>query len=122
MIAYTTLGTNDLPRAAAFYDALFAEAGAKRLMDLGRLIAWGSNPAQPMFAVCTPYDGKPATVGNGTMVSLGADNKAQVDALYNKALALGAADAGAPGMRGDHFYIGYFFDLDGNKVNFFCMA
>lgn len=122
MIAYTTLGTNDLPRAAAFYDALMSEAGAKRMLDFGRLIAWGSQPGQPMFGVCTPYDGKPATVGNGTMVSIGAASKEQVDALHHKAIELGATDAGAPGMRGDHFYIGYFFDLDGNKVNFFCMA
>ena len=122
MIAYTTLGTNDLPRAAAFYDALFAEIGGKRMMDFGRFISWGIDPEQPMFAICTPYDGKPASVGNGTMVSLGVKNAAQVDALYKRALALGGSDEGAPGARGPHFHIGYFRDLDGNKLNFFCMT
>lgn len=121
MIAYTTVGTNDMARATAFYDALFAEIGGKRLMDFGRIVAWGVDPAQPMFSVCTPYDGKPATAGNGTMVALGVKNPKQVDALYKKALELGGTDEGPAGQRGDQFYIGYFRDLDGNKLNFFCM-
>jgi len=122
MIAYTTLGTNDFARAAAFYDALFVEIGGKRLMDFGRLVAWGVDPAQPMFAICTPYDGKPATAGNGTMVALGVKNPQQVDALYKKALELGGTDEGPAGPRGPDFYIAYFRDLDGNKLNFFCMS
>ena len=120
MIAYTTVGTNDLPRAAAFYDALLAEVGATRAMDMGRLIAYAAGEGQPMFAICIPADEKPASAGNGTMISLAAENPAAVDRLYAKALELGATDAGAPGVRGDMFYIGYFRDLDGNKLNFFC--
>lgn len=120
MIAYTTLGTNDLKRAGAFYDAIFATLGAKRVMEFDRMILWGNSPTAPMFGVCTPYDGKTATAGNGTMISLGVDGTAKVDALYAKAIALGAKDEGAPGPRGPQFYIGYFRDLDGNKINFFC--
>lgn len=120
MIAYATLGTNDLPRAAKFYDALFAEMGAKRAMDFERIILWASSPTAPMMAVCTPYDGKKATVGNGMMISLGVDSTEKVDRLYRKALELGGTDEGAPGPRGPAFYIGYFRDLDGNKLNFFC--
>jgi catechol 2,3-dioxygenase-like lactoylglutathione lyase family enzyme len=122
MIAYTTLGTNDLPRAAKFYDALLAEVGAARAMDMGRLIAYAAGEGQPMFAICIPFDEKTATVGNGTMIALGAENPAAVDRLHAKALELGATDAGAPGVRADMFYIGYIHDLDGNKVNFFCPA
>ena len=122
MIAYTTLGTNDLPRAAQFYDALLAEVGAARAMDMGRLIAYAAGEGQPMFAICIPEDEKPATAGNGTMVALAAENPAAVDRLHAKALELGATDAGAPGVRADIFYIGYVRDLDGNKVNFFCPA
>lgn len=124
MIAYVTLGTNDLARATKFYDALMAAMGAKRVMDLKRLILWGTSPAAPMIAVCTPYDGGPATVGNGTMVSLGVGSKSQVDALHRKAIELGATDEGAPGPRGpgNPFYIGYFRDPDGNKLNFFSPA
>lgn len=122
MIAYTTLGTNDFARATAFYDALFAEVGGKRVLDFGRLIAWGVDPAQPMFGVCTPYDGRPATAGNGTMVALSVQTPQQVAALHRKVLELGGTDEGAPGQRGDRFYIAYFRDLDGNKLNFFCMT
>jgi len=122
MIAYTTLGTNDLPRAAKFYDALLAEVGAGRAMDMGRLIAYAAGEGQPMFGICIPEDEKPATVGNGTMVALAAENPAHVDRLHVKALELGATDDGAPGIRADAFYIAYVRDLDGNKVNFFCPA
>lgn len=119
MIAYTTLGTNDLKRAGAFYDALLAGLGAQRLMEFDRMIIWGTAPNAPMFGICTPFDGQPATAGNGTMISLAVDATAKVDALHAKALALGAKDEGAPGQRGAQFYIGYFRDLDGNKINFF---
>lgn len=122
MIAYTTIGTNDLPRAAAFYDALLGELGAGRAFDMGRLIAYASAAGQPMFAICTPENGKPATAGNGTMIALAAENPGAVDRLHAKALALGATDEGVPGVRAGVFYIGYFRDLDGNKVNFVCPA
>lgn len=122
MLAYTTIGTNDLPRAAQFYDALLAEVGAARAMDMGRLIAYAAGEGQPMFAICTPFDDKPATPGNGVMVALAAENPAAVDRLYNKAIELGATDEGAPGVRAEMFYIGYVRDLDGNKINFFCPA
>lgn len=72
-----------------------------------------------MFSVIKPYDGNPATVGNGTMIALAADSTKQVDALHAKALLLGADDEGAPGMRQSGFYCAYARDLDGNKLNFF---
>jgi len=122
MIGYTTVGTNDIARAARFYDALLAELGAKRTMEIGNFIVWGSAPGAPMFAVTPPFDGKPATVGNGVMIALAASGKAQVDAIHRKALELGATDEGAPGPRGDGFYAGYFRDLDGNKLNAFFMG
>ncbi len=119
MIAYVTLGSKDLARSAAFYDALLGELGGKRFMDTDRIIVWASAPNVPMMAVCKPWDGNAATVGNGVMVSLGVESKADVDRLYQKALDLGATDEGAPGLRGPGFYIGYFRDIDGNKLNFF---
>ena len=122
MIGYVTLGTNDLARAGAFYDALFSDLGAKRLWDYSRGIAWGTSAQQPSLAIMTPFDGKPATVGNGVMVGLAATNKEQVDQLYHKALSLGATDEGPAGPRGEGFYAGYFRDPDGNKLNVFCMG
>lgn len=122
MIGYTTIGTNDLARSTAFYDALFAEIGGKRLLEMDRLIAWGKSFEQPMFSVCKPYDGQPASAGNGTMVAIAMQSPAQIDALHKKALELGASDEGAVGPRGPTFYCGYVRDLDGNKLNFFCMT
>jgi catechol 2,3-dioxygenase-like lactoylglutathione lyase family enzyme len=119
MIGYVTPGTNDLPRAAKFYDALLAEIGAKRMMETEQFIAWTVKPTRPGLSVTKPFDGKAATSGNGVMVALQVDSNAKVDALYRTALRLGATDEGAPGPRGEGFYAGYFRDLDGNKLNFF---
>jgi catechol 2,3-dioxygenase-like lactoylglutathione lyase family enzyme len=119
MIGYVTLGTNDLPRAVAFYDALLADIGAKRMMENEQFVAWSVRPESPGLAVTKPFDKNAATVGNGVMVALAVDSKAKVDALHRKALQLGGSDAGAPGPRGEGFYAGYFRDLDGNKLNFF---
>ena len=122
MIGYTTLGTNDIKRAAKFYDALLTEFGAKRAMETDKLILWGAGPGQPKLSVIKPFDGKKATVGNGVMVALAAKSKAQVDAIYKKAIELGGTDEGKPGDRGGNFYAGYFRDLDGNKLNAFFMG
>jgi predicted lactoylglutathione lyase len=122
MIGYVTLGTNDLQRAAKFYDALLGELGAKRAMEMETFIAWATAPNTPMVSVIKPFDKKPATVGNGVMVALLVDSKAKVDALHKKALDLGGTDEGAPGPRGDGFYAGYFRDLDGNKLNAFYLG
>jgi len=121
MIGYITVGTNDLKKAVEFYDNLFAELGAGRFMEEERFVAWAVAPDQPAFSVCLPYDGNKATVGNGTMIALTVDSTQKVDALYAKAIELGGTDEGPPGARMDGFYAGYFRDLDGNKLNVFCM-
>ena len=121
MIGYVTVGTNNLQRAAVFYDALFAELGAERGMVAERYIAWATSASGPAFMAITPHDGKPATVGNGMMISLQASSKEQVDRVYRKAMSLGARDEGPAGPRGDNFYGGYFRDLDGNKLCVFLM-
>jgi len=122
MIGYVTIGTNDLARSTAYYDALLGDMGAKRMMESEQFVAWSIKPHQPGLAVTRPFDKKAATVGNGVMVALSVDSPAKVDALHRKALQLGGTDEGAPGPRGDGFYAGYFRDLDGNKLNFFCMT
>jgi len=123
MIGYVTLGTNDMPKAAAFYDDLLAELGASRMMESETFIAWGVSMDKPALSVAKPFDGQAASVGNGTMIALAVDNPKKVDTLYEKAVSLGAADEGKPGPRGDSgFYAAYFRDLDGNKLNFFCMG
>ncbi|MGB3711222.1 MAG: VOC family protein [Erythrobacter sp.] len=123
MIGYVTVGTNDLPRAAKFYDAIATHFGVGRMMDFDQFIAWGAMGGAPGIAATKPYDGKEASVGNGTMVALQADGPEMVQAVYETALTQGGADEGAPGPRGDDgFYAAYFRDLDGNKLNVFCMT
>ena len=122
MIGYVTLGTNNYDEAARFYDDLFAVLGAARLIESDRFIAWGTGMTSPAVSIAKPYDGNPATVGNGVMVALAMDSPDKVDALHAKALELGGTDEGAPGPRGEQFYAAYFRDLDGNKLNAFCMT
>ena len=121
MIGYVTLGTNDRARGAPFYDALMAELGAARMMENEQFIAWGRTDGSAGIGLTTPFDGQPATPGNGVMVALAAEDRAQVDRLHAIALAHGGTDEGAPGERWPGFYAGYFRDPDGNKLNAFLM-
>ena len=120
MIGYVTLGTNDLARAAKFYDAIAEELGVKRILeaDDGRYIAWGPPDGSGGLSLMRPFDGNRATVGNGVMVALPASNNAQVDRLHQIALDQGGTDEGKPGYReNEPYYVCYFRDLDGNKLN-----
>ncbi len=121
MIGYSMLGTNDVARAKAFYDPILTLLGASVFASYSsdECVFYTVGAGAPMFAITMPHDGKPATVGNGTMVALPAASRAIVDAVHEKALALGGKDEGAPGVRGpnpDGFYGAYFRDPDGNKL------
>ena len=116
MVGYATVGTNDLDRATAYYDQVLAVAGARRILEYDRIVIWSSEPGGAMFGVCTPFNGQPATPGNGCMAGIRADSTDVVDRLHAKALKLGGSDEGGPGDRGNGFYAGYFRDLDGNKL------
>jgi len=116
MIRYTTLGTNDLQRSGRFYDELLEALGARRVIEMERMLGWATGDGGPVFGVIKPFDGHPATVGNGAMIALHIDDPAKVDDLHAKALSLGGVDEGAPGLRFGTFYAAYFRDLDGNKV------
>jgi len=122
MIGYVTLGTNDLARAAAFYDAIAAELGVSRMMEFDNFIAWGKEGGGAGIGLTRPFDGNPATVGNGVMVALEARDVEQVQRLHAIALANGGTCEGPPGPRGEGFYAGYFRDPDGNKLNAFIMG
>lgn len=122
MIGYVTLGTNDLQRAAKFYDAIADELGVKRMMEFETFIAWGEPGGAAGIGLTKPFDGNAATVGNGVMVALAAKDPAHVDRIYAKAREMGVVCEGPPGPRGPTFYAGYFRDPDGNKLNAFCMT
>ncbi|HNR78279.1 MAG TPA: VOC family protein, partial [Parvularculaceae bacterium] len=114
MISYTTVGTNNMEAAKKFYGALLAELGASEMMNMDDKFVMYGDGKGPMFAIAQPYDGKPATVGNGVMIALAARNPAQVKSLYDKAISLGAKDEGPAGPRMDgRFSCGYVRDPDG---------
>ena len=122
MIGYVTVGTNDIARAANFYDAISAEMGTARMMEFDSFIAWGTAGGGAGIAATKPHDGNAASVGNGVMVAFEARDHDQVQRIYDLALANGGIDEGAPGPRGEGFYAGYFRDPDGNKLNAFVMG
>jgi hypothetical protein len=117
MIGYALVGSNNLEQAKAFFDELVKPLGGAPLFEHpsgGRVYGKGA----PSFGVVGPFNGEPATVGNGTMIALAADTQEQVRQVFDTAMRLGGADEGAPGWRGEPggFYGAYFRDLDGNKL------
>lgn len=121
MLGYVTLGTNDLERAAKFYDAIAAELGTSRMMEWPGAIAWGTPGGSAGIGITKPFNGEAATVGNGVMAALEASSVEQIHRLHEIALANGGTCEGPPGPRGDSFYAAYFRDPDGNKLNAFMM-
>lgn len=123
MFDYITLGTNDLPRAIRFYDAVLAPLGLARSYaddrEAGYAVAGSDNRR---FWINRPFDGRPATAGNGTMPCFAADSEAAVRAFHAAALAHGGTDEGAPGLRpyGPGFFAAYVRDPDGNKLSAVC--
>jgi catechol 2,3-dioxygenase-like lactoylglutathione lyase family enzyme len=125
MILYITIGTNDLARTTRFYEPVMATLGlvlARRETDeIGFMLP---GDARCRLWVTQPYDGAPATVGNGSMPAFVAASHAAVDAFHKAAVAHGGTDEGAPGLRpyGASFYACYVRDPDGNKLSAVCEA
>lgn len=125
MIGYVTVGSNDLDKAMAFYDAILPILGLKPGFDHprgGRMYVNGGG--EFVIGVLSPFNGEAAAVGNGQMIALKAENHDQIRAIHAKALELGGADEGAPGWRGPEggFFGGYFRDPEGNKFCAFRMG
>ncbi len=122
MIGYVTIGTSDMEKACAFYDALLGEIGGSQLMGMDRIKFYGTGGDGAMLAICIPYDEKEQNCGNGNMVAINAGDNETAAKLYAKALELGATDEGEPGDRVPGvFYGAYVRDLDGNKLCFYVM-
>lgn len=124
MFSYMMIGANDLDRAIRFYEAVMTVLGHKRIQDGDeRWASWGLPDPGPHITVGAPFDGRPATTGNGMMISFLAETREAVDQFYAAALANGGADEGAPALRlhyGPDFYAAYVRDPDGNKINAVC--
>ena len=125
MINYITLGSNDLARSARFYDAALAPLGYARLVGTDEELGYGRPPAEGEKRKCwlwvlKPFNGQPATSGNGVDLAFAAPSRAAIDAFHAAALAHGGSDEGAPGLRlrySPTFYTAYVRDPDGNKLN-----
>ncbi|OJJ12042.1 hypothetical protein BKI51_10320 [Alphaproteobacteria bacterium AO1-B] len=122
MTGYITLGTNELEKAAVFYDTLLEKFGAARTYSLERMIAWGSDPAKPMLVVTKPSDGNTARPGNGNMIALICKDTDHVRAVHKLAVRPGAENVSPPAEYGGQFFGDYFRDLDGNKICVFVMS
>lgn len=126
VISHLTLGTNDYERAAAFYDATLAPLGFTRVpKPPGKPPLYAIEGKMPHLYLYKPFDGHPATCGNGTHVAFQADLRTQVDAFYEAALANGGTDEGKPGLRQDYgpnYYAAYVRDPDGNKLQAVCYS
>ena len=119
MIAYTTLGVSDFERGKHFYSTLLSLIGADYVLGNERIALYGTSLENPMLAVCVPYNEEAASPGNGTMVAIRAGSHEACDALYAKAIELGATCDGPPGERMPGFFYGaYVLDPDGNKLCF----
>lgn len=124
MFSHATIGTNDLDRAVAFYDAFFAALGIERFFLADGHAGYGEADSDQVW-IMMPFDGNPATVGNGTHIAFLAKRRDQVDAAYAAALAHGGTDEGAPGVRPQYhanYYGAYMRDPDGNKIQAVCHA
>ena len=132
MFTYVCIGTNDIARASRFYDATLGALGLSRCntmdeSDWDGWVGWGTyedhGAREIALWLCQPFDGKPATVGNGTMVALRAKSWEEVDEFHAAALANGGKSEGEPGVRAQYnadFYAAYVRDLEGNKLAAVC--
>ncbi|WP_421726778.1 VOC family protein [Bauldia sp.] len=116
MIAYATLGTNDMDRSIAFYDAVFGAIGGVRQVTTRTWTQYGRGEERAEVCLTRPYDGKAATSGNGTMLAFETEDHAAVNAFHAAALAHGGEDAGEPGLREGTHYVAYVRDPEGNKL------
>lgn len=124
MIDHISLPVADIDRARAFYDAVLATVGYKRMMDFGRTAGYGED--HPHFWIGAPEDGaacSPAGVQSGVHVAFRAPTREAVDAFHAAALSAGGADNGAPGLRPRYhpdYYAGFVIDPDGNRIEAVC--
>ncbi len=126
MLEYVTIGVKDLDRAAEFYDPVFEAIGCSRSFADDKFVAYGRNGAQPSRVyLALPYNGESATSGNGSMVALTAQSRAEVRAFHTAVIAGGGQDEGEPGVRKHYaldFYAAYARDPDGNKLAVVCRS
>ena len=118
ILDFVMVGSNDYKKSSEFYDAVLEPLKLKKTVTTEKYIGYShsGDPEKVVFYITNPVNGKPATIGNGSQVTLLADSKEAVEKFYEIAISKGATDEGAPGIRKDGNYYGYIRDLDGNKI------
>lgn len=122
MYSHVTLGTNDWAAVKPFWAAVMEALSIPVMFEYDGGIAYGEATGPKLF-IGPPFDGQPATSGNGTHVAFIADSRAKVDAFHAAAVANGGSDEGPPGPRPHYhknYYGAYVRDPDGNKIQAVC--
>ena len=118
MFSHIMIGTNNLTRAKAFYDAVLATLGVPAGFVDRHRVFWRTSGGT--FSVTEPIDGKPATVANGGTIGFAMASPEQADAWHAAGVAAGGRSCeDPPGVRDLGFaklYLAYLRDPDGNKI------
>ena len=121
MIDHLSLGVRDLARARAFYDAVLAPLGYRRVFDLEDASGYGRPDPHPLKEQALPFwiGHEPAGVVLNGHICFSAPARAAVDAFHAVALAAGGRDNGKPGLRPHyhaHYYAAFIVDPDGHRI------
>ena len=118
MLAFVTIGTNDIKSAVKFYDKILLPFDIVQIDSDERYVGYAkiNSPKKIELYIIKPYDNKSASIGNGTMIAFLADSKKIVDQFHAIGLENGGVDEGPPGPRHETDYYAYVRDLDGNKI------
>ena len=118
ILNFVMVGSNDYKKSSEFYDAVFEPLKLKKILTTEKYIGYAhsNEPEEVKFYITNPANGKLATFGNGTQITLLAESKEAVEKFYEIAISRGAVDEGGPGVRKDGNYYAYIRDLDGNKI------
>jgi catechol 2,3-dioxygenase-like lactoylglutathione lyase family enzyme len=95
IIDHVTLGVSDIERARHFYDRVMPALGFRCLWEKPSMIAYGVEGAED-FGLQSDID---CSSRRGTHVAFRAPDRARVNRFHSEALAAGARDDGAPGLR-----------------------
>ena len=123
LFSHVTIGTNDLAKAKAFYDALLRPLGIVCRAEHPEAVAYGLPEGPTPIWIVRPLDRKPATAGNGITIGFEAASRPAVDAAYKGGMSAGGRDEGPPGVRENYspnYYGAYVRDPDGTKICIVC--
>ena len=126
MFSHIMVGANDVEAMVAFYDAILEPLGLvrdlRKTVDRPAGFIWHRRGERwPQFAIRRPFNGQPATVGNGVQISFAAQTRERVRTAWQTALRNGGSDEGKPDIRPQYnadFFAAYCRDIEGNKLCF----